>query len=308
MQKRERVLDLLNSVFDRKGKVHRGPELTFHCPFCAHHKRKLRVNVDTQQWHCWVCDAKGRFITNLIKKFKPGPNIFSELKSIYQNSFETYTTKSKQEFVKLPNEYKPLIVNSDGVTYGHAIKYLAERGITKDDIIKYNIGYCVDGPYAGRIIIPSYNANAKLNYFVARSIYPNKMKYKNPPVSKDVIIFELFINWNMPIVLCEGVFDAMAIKRNAIPLLGKTITDSLLKRLVNSNVPEIILALDPDALATSVKISQTLMRYGLNVSRLTLNDGDPSDIGFTQMQTELLKSTPVNSYELILQKIASGSI
>jgi hypothetical protein len=42
-------------------------------------------------------------------------------------------------------------------------------------------------------------------------------------VSRDIIGFELFINWNVPIILCEGVFDAIAIKRNAIPLLGKTI-------------------------------------------------------------------------------------
>ncbi len=34
-----------------------------------------------------------------------------------------------------------------------------------------------------------------------------------PSVSKDIIPFELFINWESPIVLCEGPFDAMAIKR-----------------------------------------------------------------------------------------------
>ena len=53
----------------------------------------------------------------------------------------------------------------------------------------------------------------------------------------------------------------MAIKRNAIPLLGKTVTEELLKKLILSKVPEVKLALDPDALDTSVKISQQLMRY-----------------------------------------------
>ena len=100
----------------------------------------------------------------------------------------------------------------------------------------------------------------------------------------------------------------MAIKRNAIPLLGKTVTEELLKKLILSKVPEVKLALDPDALDTSVKISQQLMRYGINVSRLELTDGDPSEIGFETMQKELQLTSPVSSYDLILQKIASGSL
>ena len=45
----------------------------------------------------------------------------------------------------------------------------------------------------------------------------NQEKYKNPDVSRDIIPFELFINWDLPIILCEGLFDAIAIKsRNLI--------------------------------------------------------------------------------------------
>ena len=97
------------------------------------------------------------------------------------------------------------------------------RGIRPADIVKYNIGYCEGGEYSNRIIIPSYDSEGVLNYFVSRAIYDGPMKYKNPKVSKDVIGFDLFINWKEPIVLCEGVFDAITIRRNAIPLFGKTI-------------------------------------------------------------------------------------
>ena len=41
--------------------------------------------------------------------------------------------------------------------------------------------------YDNRIIIPSYDSDGKLNYFVGRDIDNSKLKYKNPPVSKDVI-------------------------------------------------------------------------------------------------------------------------
>jgi hypothetical protein len=78
------------------------------------------------------------------------------------------------------------------------------------------------------IIIPSYDANGKLNYFTARSFEKDPYtKYRNPETSRDIIPFELFINWDLPIILCEGPFDAMAIKRNAIPLFGKNIQSIL---------------------------------------------------------------------------------
>ena len=53
------------------------------------------------------------------------------------------------------------------------------------------------------------------------------VKYRNPETSRDIVPFELFINWELPLVLCEGPFDAIAIKRNAIPLLGKNIQSNL---------------------------------------------------------------------------------
>ena len=47
------------------------------------------------------------------------------------------------------------------------------------------------------------------------------MKYRNSTTSKDIIGFDLFINWDEPIILCEGVFDQMAFKKTLIPLLVK---------------------------------------------------------------------------------------
>jgi hypothetical protein len=50
---------------------------------------------------------------------------------------------------------------------------LKSRGITKNDIEKYNIGYCETGRYAKMIIIPSYDENGQLNYFTGRSFEKN---------------------------------------------------------------------------------------------------------------------------------------
>jgi DNA primase len=123
------------------------------------------------------------------------------------------------------------------MTGRQALAYLKQRGVTKADILRYNIGYCEGGVYDKMIIIPSYSHEGTLNYFVARNFDPHSYtKYKNPPMSKDMVPFELFINWSSPLVLCEGPFDALAIKRNAIPLLGKHIQRELMKKIVTSEV------------------------------------------------------------------------
>jgi DNA primase len=180
-----------------------------------------------------------------------------------------------------------------------------ERNIRMGDVIRYGIGYCEEGPYARRVIIPSYNSSGQLNYFVARDVFPDsKMKYKNPPTSKNVVMFELLINWNEPIVLCEGVFDAIAIKKNAIPLLGKFPSTELMKTMISNRVKSVYLALDSDAFKNSLRFAESLMNNGVNVHIVELKDSDPSDMGFRSINekienTELLSLRKLMEYKLL---------
>ena len=217
------IITILDSTLG-VGSSLKGNEQAHHCPFCNHHKKKLQINLDTQRWHCWVCDSKGRSIYSLLRKLNVDIRDLNKVKDVYGDEPEY---DSKEEYVvklQLPKEFKQLYFcpKSINPTYNQALHYLNKRNITKADIVKYNIGYCEDGLYGGRVIIPSYDDNGDLNYFVARSFYEDeKMKYKNPPISRDVIVFENQINWNEPIILVEGVFDSFSVKRNVIPLLGK---------------------------------------------------------------------------------------
>ena len=49
------------------------------------------------------------------------------------------------------------------------MSYLDRRGVTSLEIIKYQIGYCEEGPYKHKVIVPSYDEYGMLNYFVGRS-------------------------------------------------------------------------------------------------------------------------------------------
>jgi DNA primase len=183
-----------------------------------------------------------------------------------------------------------------------AIHYLTTRNFTENDIIKYNIGYCEFGIYSNMIIIPSYDAEGNLNYFISRNFNKNSTtKYKNPDVSKDIIGLELFINWNMPITLCEGMFDAIAIKRNVIPLLGKTIQNNLMKKIINSTVQKIYIALDKDAMKQALNFCENLMNEGKEVYLVDIDDKDPSDMGFVKF-TNLIQNTLPLTFSNLLEK------
>ena len=114
----------------------------------------------------------------------------------------------------------------------------------------------------------------------------------------------MFINWNSPLVLCEGPFDAIAIKRNAIPLLGKNIQTNLMKKIVSSKVEKIYIALDSDALKSSLKFCERFMNEGKEVHLLEMDDKDPSELGFNRFTELIQKSTPLTLSGLLARKLA----
>ena len=164
--------------------------------------------------------------------------------------------------------------------YRNALHYLKGRGIDTIDIRRYNIGYCESGDYGGMVIIPSYDLYGSLNFFTGRSYYEDSyMKHKNPPVTKDIIGFENMINWNIPITIVEGAFDAITVRRNCIPLYGKVIMNNLKKMILQKGVKEVNLALDPDAIKNTLQTAEYLMNEGVNVVVVPLKEQDPNDMG-----------------------------
>jgi len=299
------IITILDSTLG-VGSSLKGNEQAHHCPFCNHHKKKLQVNLDTQRWHCWVCDSKGRSIYSLLRKLNVDIRDLNKVKDVYGDEPEY---DSKDEYVaklQLPSEFKQLHFKPNGFQpeYNQAINYLKERGITQADIVKYNIGYCSDGLYFGRIIVPSYDGNGELNYFIARSYYKDEpYKYKNPPVSRDVIVFENQINWNEPITLVEGVFDSFSVKRNVIPLLGKFLLSKLKNKIMEKGVTDVTIMLDSDAVDDSTKHTQWFMKNGIKVRNIIPTDKDAGEMGFEKVN-ELLKGAKETGWDdLVLSKL-----
>ena len=301
------VLGLLETVLGKGKGSKTTMDYAFYCPVCKHHNPKLIVNVKSGQYNCWTCHpaTKGKTPVSLFKKIDAPLDRIVEMKSYFEGD-NTKIDTLKHDKVTLPKEFISLSEQDTSLEYRHAISYLKKRSITLNDILKYNIGYCKTGRYRNRIIVPSYDRKGDINYFIARSFESDPgRKYDAPSCNKNQLIgLEYFINWSVPVILCEGMFDAIAIRRNAIPLFGKTIPESLMIKLVTSEVKTVYLALDKDAFKQAIDHAQSLINLGKEVYLIELEGKDPSELGFNDMTKLLHTAKPLTFSELVFKKMA----
>ncbi len=304
--KEDLLKQLLESVLGRSKSARGGDEAVFTCPSCNHHKKKLTFNLLSQKFQCWVCGYKGHRAYQLLKKSNAPGSTFNILKEIDQQYNFKKQTKQKVDTntLQLPKEVIP-IISSSAILSKHALHYLDQRGITKQDVVKYNLHYCENGPLRNMVVVPSYDKDGFLNYYVGRSFDKNAyIKHKLASSTKDIIGFEMYINWDLPIILCEGAFDAMAIKRNVVPLFGKKISTSLMKKIIKSNVKKIYLALDEDALKDAFNHAKTFMSYGKRVYLIEMGDKDPSELGFKKFTKLLHNAIELTTSTLMKKRLA----
>lgn len=266
-ERTEVLVELLREVlghekqhYDSKGQI------SFDCPVCASEKGvdgdgkgNLEINYFRGVYKCWACaETYGTqgVLGKLFDQFgtKKQKQIWDLLKPEEEGEKEKPKT-----YLRLPEGYtKFKDSNIRFIPHREAINYLYSRGITDEMIEKYDIGYTVSGDYAYRIIVPSYNEDGYLNYFVSRAWVPKKMKYKNPSVPKEEIIFnESRVDWTKDIYLCEGVFDAFFLP-NPIPMLGKFLSTNLFQKLYDKAEGDIHICLDGDAWLDALKLYHNL--------------------------------------------------
>ena len=282
-------------------------EFLFYCPKCDHHKAKLSVNLDKDCYKCWVCDYSGRRLSRLVRKYGSYTDFkawskFEERVNIsdFELLFAELEMDDRPEPLHLPKEFVSLVNKNLPLSSLAAQRYLRDRGVTKDDLCRWYMGYCPGGDYEGYVVIPSFDTDGDVNFFVARSYNGNWMKYKNPRIERNKIIFnELFLNFQEDLVIVEGVFDAVVAGYNSVPLLGSTLSkkSKLLKSIVMNDTP-VYLALDADAEKKSMRIVDVLLQYGIDVYKINTSGYD--DVGemtkeqFNRRKQEAMKMTQDN--------------
>jgi len=264
----EVLVDLLREVLGNEKQHYQSKgQISFDCPVCREEKGldrgdgkgNLEINYGKHVYKCWSCSETYGTHGPLGKLFDGYAS--KKQKKLYEliKPEEFKKEESKRSRLRLPEGYTQFKdSNSRFIPHIEAMRYLTSRGITEEMIEKYKIGYSSVGDFAYRIIVPSYDKEGILNYFVARAFTPKKMKYKNPAVPKDEIIFnEGLIDWTKDVYLVEGVFDSFFLD-NPIVMLGKKMSKLLFESLYTKAEANIIVCTDGDAWNDGLRIYNEL--------------------------------------------------
>lgn len=293
----DRLIDIIGPPAvppDSKGNA------VFFCQNCGHTKPHLIINVESELYHCWICEFKGRGIKWMLNKLGyveesrtfewDGKNIKARSIDGLEAYLRGYTPKIGT-VLSIPEGYTSLYKKRKDLMFVRGYRYLINRGITDDDILRYSIMF---SPRDMRVLIPSYDKDFNLNYYITRTIEDVKfMKYKNAEAEKKDIIFnEFMIDWSKAIILVEGIFDAIAAGHNAVPVLGSTVNyDFKIFQEIVKHRTDTILCFDPDASKKQMQVGSLLRSYGINVNYIDTEDceGDIADLGRDRFN-ELLSS------------------
>jgi len=265
--KKKRILDQI------LGRPHKqGNEYLYESRCCGHHKSKLSINISKNVAKCWVCDWRTNSLRRIVRRWGNFRQVreWKDLDSdIEVGDLETIFQKEEviDQRIALPEEFRTLTGKDHPPFAAKALKYLKHRGVKKEDILYWKIGYCSSGEYNDRIILPSFGEDGYCNYFTARcyekGVWP---PYLNGPGSKDIIFNELMIDWEKEVTLVEGVFDAIVAGDNSIPLLGSSLReDSRLFRKIALNDTSVLLGLDHDAQRKAMRLIKALLAHDIEV-------------------------------------------
>tara|TARA_R100001443_G_C3346840_1_gene175819 strand:+ start:37 stop:993 length:957 start_codon:yes stop_codon:yes gene_type:complete len=307
----EFILDILDEILGDRQKSNEGKQqVSYDCPVCSYDikgldtgdgKGNFEVNYRLGVYKCWACsETHGTHgsLRKLINIYAPKRIKDRYFSLIDGTDFEYSQANIVVEKLTLPKEYVSLRnPNKNDIDTVRVLRYLKSRAIDHNIIKNNNIGFCKNGKYGGRVIIPSYDKKGELNYFISRSYVNHKMKYMNPITSKENIIFnEDKIDWDKNVFLVEGVFDSLFIP-NSIPMLGKVMGDKLWEKIYKKLTKKIFIVLDSDAWNDAVKLYKKLdggrLKEKVFITKIP-NNTDVADIvknsGLNELKKILLSS------------------
>jgi len=200
------------------------------------------------------------------------------------------------EYKKPPAEYVALgdDTGKTAISLEWARNYLLKRGVSEDLWGPLQIGACSSGYYAGRIIVPVLSKNGQWSGFVARAVPTASgvsdrrklgMKYLYPKGFDrsrqffNEAAIEAHTGTDSPLIIVEGIFDAIKLWPSAVACLGKPTRHQINRLISLKNAPPYAVTLDADAYDQGWSLSQSLRLQGKRAFAIKLPPGeDPGSL------------------------------
>lgn len=224
-----------------------------NCPEClsrtgkADYKQALAINVRSGVFWCWKCQVKGRL--------QNAPELPPE------------DDRDPRDTIISPPEGYVTLASKDGqesLSLEPARRYAAKR-CPPEMWLDTGIGACSRGPYAGRVIIPILDED-DLTWlgWVGRTWYPSDKAYTYPKgMNRGNMLYNpraLREDTEEPILVVEGVFDALWLWPNAVAILGKA-SELQMEALATTSRP-VVIVLDGDAWMEAYAMMLRLRHHG----------------------------------------------
>ncbi len=144
------------------------------------------------------------------------------------------------------------------------LAYLDTRGITQAQVESDNLMYCPDeNTIFIPVIIDGVVVGGQHHFWTGNS----RIKYKTVGNKSAMLWNSQHIDACKPIYVFEGYFNARSVdKVNVVCTFGKQITDSQVKSVLNTGCQHIVLCLDTDAVAETLKYCKVFASYSRQVS------------------------------------------
>lgn len=172
-----------------------------------------------------------------------------------------------------------------------AVRYLKKRGISEQQAAEFGI---VEMEHRMRVVVPFHGPSGEIIYWTARSYssMEDGPKYLGAGGKHPLYVLP---NWNKhePLVLVEGVFDAISIyldtKMAVAGLGGKAMGRYLHCDVLNLSQRTIVVVLDGDAVGDAMAIKRHLSTANRDVRLKVLDLGqDPSNASADLLRRLLL--------------------
>jgi DNA primase len=267
-----------------------GNDFIIYCPYHNNSRTPAgEVAKDSGLFFCFGCQTTKNLEEFVM--FTTGRTYFETARYIKSKETEHNIENIVNKAMYAPPEfiqYDELLIkrlNNQAIESPRAMRYFEGRRITKDSVIKFNLGY---SEKQDSVTIPMQSPDGMTIGFVARTIEGKEFK-NTPGLPKSKILFNLHkVKSSSVVYVVESSFDAIRLDQVGFPAvatLGANVSASQI-RLLEKYFNNVILVADNDEAGNIMK-DKLIEKLGSLISVIQI-DKKYKDIG--DMDDETIRS------------------
>jgi DNA primase len=271
-----------------RGKNSTRNHINIQCPFCNDHSNHCGINIDTNLFHCWICNEKGDGVKLLRQLSNLTMAQVSDLTMVYGKgrgfiANEDMCIKTATLWPQIGTSIK-LPDHTDTIMDEMHENYLLIRRYDPKSLIrKYQLQFTHNiGRMRCRIIVPIINKKRMVAWVAADVLRQGGLKYINSKPEESIIPANHCL-YNIDSVhdtaiITEGITDVWRVGDGCIASFGKNMTAEQIQMLIEKKPRKVFVMYDADAIEQSHQMADRLKGFFDDVSVLELDDGDPGDM------------------------------